>query len=141
MYLENNKKTASISLFYVSSIYHWDWLLEFVKLLRNDNVRLDVKQSAIHCKDCQNITFGANITNLSLKGSRFSWKSYANDFSPIGSRLIIYLMMSTGLKFVFNLVPDPLHLHICINFSFTLPRGRLIFFKHMVQRLISYLNN
>ena len=50
-------------------------------------------------------TFGANIKIASLKGSDFSWKSYAKGSILIESHPIIHLMMSVGLKFVFNHLP------------------------------------
>ena len=63
-----------------------------------------------------------------LKGSQFSWNSYAKSFIPIGSHPIIHLMLLVGLKFVFNHLSRPLYPHICTSFSFTLPRGRLKLF-------------
>ena len=72
--------------------------------------------------------FGANLKISSLKSSQFRWKFDAKSFIPIGSHSIMHLMVSVGLKFVFNRLPCPLYLHKGTNFSFTLSRGRLVFF-------------
>ena len=88
-------------------------------------------------------TFGAKIKISSLKGSRFSWTSYVDSFIPIGSHIVIHLMMSIGLKLVFNhLLPPPhthtLYLHTRTSCSFTSPRGQLIFFiAHTKVNIIS----
>ena len=60
--------------------------------------RVDVKWSATHRKGSQNITFGANIKTSSPKNSQISQKSCAKNFIPIGSRSVIHLIMSGGLK-------------------------------------------
>ena len=112
--------------------------MELLTLLNIHYVRLDVKWSATHCTSSQKITFGANIKIPSLKGSQFSWKSYAKSYIPTRSHPVTHLMMSVGLKFVFNHLPHPLYLHICTSFSFTLPRGRLIRFWIAPTKLISY---
>ena len=76
------------------------------------------------------ITFGANIRTSILKGSQFSWKSIARSFIPTRPRPILHAMMSLGVRVHFqsSTPPHPSYLHICISFSFTLPRGRLIVF-------------
>ena len=91
-------------------------------------VRLDIKCSTTHCKGFEKITFGANTKISILKASQISWKTCAKSLLPIGSHPIIHLVMSVGLNFVFNHLPHSLYLHVCTNFSFTLPHGQLIFF-------------
>ena len=65
---------------------------------------------------------------------------YAKSFIPIGSHPIIHLMMSIGLKFVFNHLPHPLYLHICTSFSFTLSCERwltMLWIAHTKADIIS----
>ena len=120
MYLGSYENLQGFSLFHVSHIYFWDWWLEFMKLFKNDYVRLDVKWSPIHRKGSQKFTFGASISTL--KGSQFRWKSCAESFIPIGSHHVIHLMISVRLKFVFNHLPRPLHFCLCTSLSVKLPR-------------------
>ena len=91
----------AVSSFYVSDFYSWDWYMEISNLLQKYYVRLDVKRSATHCKGSRKITFGANMENLSLKGSHFMWEFEAKSFIPVGSPPITHLMTSIGSKFVF----------------------------------------
>ena len=120
MYLGSYENLQGFSLFHVSHIYFWDWWLEFMKLFKNDYVRLDVKWSPIHRKGSQKFTFGASISTL--KGSQFRWKSCAESFIPIESHHVIHLMISVRLKFVFNHLPRPLHFCLCTSLSVKLPR-------------------
>ena len=114
----NTCKDLVYVMFQISSVGSGSWSIW--SYFRKYYVRLNVKWSAIHCKGSQKITSCATVKKkLSLKGSQFCWKSYAKSFIPIGFHPIIHLMMSVGLKFIFNHLPHPLNLHICTSFSFT----------------------
>ena len=53
--------------FFVYDVYRWDWYLKFLKLRKENYVRLDVKQSAMRCKGYLKITFGATYEFQALK--------------------------------------------------------------------------
>jgi hypothetical protein len=53
-------------------------------------VRLDVQWSNTHCKGSWKTMFGANIEDLSLKGSQFSCECDAKSLNPIGSHHILH---------------------------------------------------